>query len=67
MTRYAVGHYSLHDNMLTVEIIEADDPLEAAHSHSKFTEDQFAHCTTLDEAKAYAFDCDEGLDVVEIK
>lgn len=70
MSKFAVGYINFFDNELIIEIIEAEDWLEALHEHSQMIhipwEDYFSDCT-ISGAKAKAFDADMMFDVVEIK
>lgn len=68
--RYAVGYYSLSDNILTIEIVAADSWREALEAHSctnsHRNDGYYLEASDLNEAKHMAFDLDAGLDVVEI-
>lgn len=66
MKRWAVGFYNLFENELTIELVEADDWFMALMQHSKIVGYELPDAS-LDEAKQAAFDCDAGIDVVEIK
>jgi hypothetical protein len=77
MKRWAVGYYTLNENVLTIEVIFAATWQQAVSKHSKLTDfwECFGECkdigdpslVTLEEAKDFAYDyADEGLDVVEI-
>ncbi len=65
MARYAVGFYSLFDNELTIKIVEAADWYSAMKKHPALAEYELP-ATSLEDAKKEAFNCDAGLDVVEI-
>lgn len=68
MKRFAVGHYDLMDNVLSIEIVSAETWQEAVHKHSKFKDFDFDEAETdeLDSWQELAFNCDTGLDCVEI-
>lgn len=70
MSKFAVGYINFFDNDLIIEIIEAEDWLEALHKHSKIEQDPWGDYFsnyTIDEAKTEAFNSDMMFDVVEIK
>lgn len=66
MPRYAVGTYNLHDGQLKIEIVTADTWAAAVQKHSMAGTWDWHTCDTLESAKRAAFDCDGGLDVVEV-
>lgn len=66
MARWAVGHYSLFDNVLSVRIVQAGNWKEAAKQHPEFQDFDFSSIESLEDAKEEAFNSDQGLDVVEI-
>jgi len=63
MKRFAVGWYDQFDNTLAIKIVFAEDWKDAI---LEATGEGFEECEALEEAKRHAFDCDAGLDVVEI-
>lgn len=65
MKKFAVGFYSLFTNELKVEIIEAEDWYSAMMKHSGVKDFELP-ATSLEKAKEEMFNCDAGIDVVEI-
>lgn len=72
MKKYAVGYYSLFDNELIIEIVEANSIEEAASKHSKIDADTITNISkehgvvTLEFLKDEFFNWDSAIDVVEI-
>lgn len=64
MKRWAVGFYSTFDNVLTIEIVTGPTWVDAVQAHSGIDAD--FDRTSLEKAKEDFFNCDAGLDVVEI-
>ena len=68
MKKWAVGFISFSDNELWIEIIEAESWQEALKKHKQISIDGFEFdMTSLEAAKADAFDQDAMINVVEIK
>jgi hypothetical protein len=65
MKRWAVGYFSLFDNILAVEIVLAPTWQEAVAKHSRISGIEFDH-DDLEKAKEDFFDCDSALDIKEI-
>jgi len=65
MKRWAVGVFNMMDNMLTVEIIASDTWHGAVTKHSAVGGIEF-DVSDIEQAKQDFFDCDMGLDVVQI-
>lgn len=66
MKRWAVGWYNLYDGNLAIEIVQAIDWKAAICQHPQAKDYEVHLMATLEEAKQAAFNCDAGLDVVEI-
>lgn len=69
--RYAVSYINQSDFDLTTEIIKAPSDVEAIKLHSKVQEYEWINqdrspCTTQQEMKYVAFDCDSMVNAVPI-
>lgn len=67
--KYVVGAISFFDNILKLEVVEANSIGEAVLSHSSFQIDtwMFDDCESLEEMKERAFDTDMMIDVIQIE
>jgi hypothetical protein len=72
MKKYIVGYISFFDNVLTVELIEADNWREALSKHSAMLDDEGKPDDLawmpddIEDAKEEAFNADFAFDVKEI-
>lgn len=66
MKKFAVGYLNAFDNDLKIEIINADTWHKALMLHSGMSEWEDVPESSLEDAKKFMFDCDAGIDVVEI-
>lgn len=67
MRRWAVGWMTFFDNVLKIEIVEAEDWHSALLKHSKVGEDPWEFPPDLEEAKQEAFNGDCTFDVIEVQ
>lgn len=65
MKRWAVGYFNAYDNTLKVEIVAAPTWQKAVQAHSQVGGIEFDQ-DNLEQAKEDFFNCDSGLDVIEI-
>jgi hypothetical protein len=66
MKKWAVGFIEWLNNDLTIVIVEAKDWKAALLQHPKVKDYTWDGCTSLEEHKIHAFDCDSMIDVVEV-
>lgn len=66
MSKYAVGFISYHDNVLTVDVVEAESWKQALAKHTDDPEMETYLPEDMEEAKGVAFDMDCMFDVKEI-
>lgn len=65
MKKYAVAYYSLFTNELTLKIISANGWYEALMQHPNLKDYELPN-TSLEAAKIEAWNCDAGIDIIEI-
>ena len=66
MSKYAVGFISYHDNILTVDVVEAENWKQALAKHTDDPEMETYLPDDVGEAKNMMFDMDCMFDVKEI-
>jgi len=72
MKTFAVAHVCLFDNILTIDLINADSILAAIKKHGKLQDEEnqkwLDDCPFegQDDIKEYFFDCDQMIDVIEV-